>query len=110
MVYAFDFFNTLDTHEWVRALARALYWSGHEVHVVSSISPGLPMDNDAAYRAALWNIKVPFTAIHRVGHDPALKVGVLRKIGADEFWDDVQANVDAASAIGVKAHLVAAMP
>src|SRR5258707_10929981 len=96
-VLAFDFFNTLDAHEDVRQLARTAHARGHEVHVVSAISPGLPFD----YASALAALDVPVTAVHRVDHDPALKVAVLREIRAYAFWDDLAANVDAARRAGI---------
>jgi hypothetical protein len=99
--FAFDFFGTLDTHEDVRRIARWLHGLGHEVHVVSAISPGLPMDNDEAYAEALGALGVPFTKIWRVDHDPALKTAVLRQIAARAFWDDVEDYVTAARAVGI---------
>jgi len=103
-VYAFDFFNTLDgsdpeLHVKVRGLARTLFALRSEVHIVSAISPGLPMD----YEGMLKELYVPFTQIHRVDHDPVLKVEVLRKIKAVGFWDDLLANVEAARAAGISA-------
>lgn len=98
--FAFDFFGTLETHEPVRELARKLYAQGHEIHIVSSISPGLPMDSDDAYASVLEGLRVPFTKIWRVDHNPELKVAVLRQLNANAFWDDVAANVDAARRAG----------
>lgn len=101
-VYAFDFFNTLDQphNEDIRMLARRLFAEGHEVHIVSAISPGLPLDNDEAYAQMLKALDVPFTRIHRVDHNPALKVEVLKKIQAVAFYDDLLENVLAARAAG----------
>lgn len=96
MIFAFDFFNTLDTHEDVRQVARSLFAKGHEVHIVSAISPGLPLDSVAAYSAMLGELKVPFTKVWRVDHVPQLKIDVLTTIRADGFWDDVKENVDLA--------------
>jgi predicted ABC-type sugar transport system permease subunit len=96
MVFAFDFFGTLDTNESVRDLARASFKLGHEVHIVSAISPEIPFD----YFGALIAMGVPYTAVHRVDHVPALKVEVLKRIRADGFWDDVKENVDAARQAG----------
>lgn len=98
LVLAFDFFNTLDTHEDVRVIARELHARGDQIHIVSAISPGLPMDNDDAYAGMLKRLKVPFTAIHRVDHKPELKLEVLKRIGAYGFWDDVKENVELARA------------
>ncbi len=104
--YAFDFFNTLDTYAGVREIARALFSKGQEVHVVSAISPGLPMD----YEGMLKSLDVPFTAIHRVDHDPKLKVEVLLRIEARGFWDDLFANVDAARRAGIPSCQVGVEP
>jgi hypothetical protein len=105
--FAFDFFGTLDTHEDVRDAARMVFRCGHEVHIVSSISPGLPMDNDESYAGMLRRLNVPFTKIWRVDHNPQLKVAALREIGEVEaFWDDVLENVEAARAAGFKAYHV----
>ena len=101
MVFAFDFFGTLTDHENVRQFARDCFARGHEVHIVSSISPGLPLDSDEAYAEMLGDLKVPFTKVHRVDHNPALKLEVLKRIGAIAFWDDVKANVDLARAHGI---------
>jgi hypothetical protein len=100
MRFAFDFFGTLDAHEDVRELARGFFAAGHQVHIVSSISPGLPMDSDEAYALMLKNLSVPFTKIWRVDHNPELKVAVLKEIHATAFWDDVKENVAAARAAG----------
>lgn len=97
-VFAFDFFNTLDAHPKVRAVARFLAAQGHDIHVVSAISPGLPCD----YAGMLKALDVPHMAIHRVDHKPELKVEVLKTIGAQGFWDDVLENVQAARAVGFK--------
>jgi len=102
-VFAFDFWNTVDTPERadVRELIRALFVQGHEIHIVSAISPGLPLDNDESYTKMLNDLAVPFTAIHRVDHSPALKVEVLLRIKADGFWDDLFDNYYAALCAGV---------
>ncbi len=106
MIYAFDFWITLTNSEPTRELARKLYFEGHEVHIVSAISPGLPLDNDEVYSSMLAQLNVPYTAIHRTDHVPEQKVAVLRAINADEFWDDDPQYVDAATAAGFRAHLV----
>lgn len=100
-VFAFDFFNTLDKHEDIRELARKFFREGHEVHIISAVSPGLPIDNDDAYTAMLEMLKVPFTKIHRVDHRPDLKVDVLLTINARAFWDDLSENVEAARESGI---------
>ncbi len=100
MVFAFDFFGTLETHETVRALARGFAHHGHDVHIVTAVSPGLPIDNDEWYAAVLVQLGVPFKKIWRVDHKPELKVAVLERIGAVAFWDDVKENVDAARRAG----------
>jgi len=105
-VYAFDFWNTLTNHGELRDLARQYYKDGHEVHIVSAISPGLPMDSDHYYELMLQAIKVPFTAIHRVDHKAELKIEVLHSIQADEFWDDTEEYVQAARNAGFLSHLV----
>jgi len=109
-VYAFDFFNCLETCAWIRREARAYYNEGHEVHIVSAISPGLPLDSDEAYANMLENINVPYTKIWRVDHDPNLKVEVLRRIKADMFFDDDIENVLAAQAAGFSVVLTVPHP
>jgi hypothetical protein len=106
MIYAFDFWVTLTHSAPTRELARRLYVEGNEIHIVSAISPGLPLDNDAAYATMLEQLQVPFTAIHRVDHVAEQKVEVLKKIHAVEFWDDMPNYVEAATAAGVKSNLV----
>ena len=105
-VYAFDFWVTLTEHAELRALVRKLYRRGHKIHIVSAISPGLPLDSDDAYAGMLLNMGVPYHVIHRVDHVPEQKVKVLDRIQADEFWDDDPQYVDAARQAGFKAHLV----
>lgn len=105
-VYAFDFWGTLTDHPEIRQIARDYYSRGHEVHIVSAISPGLDMDSDHAYTQILDQIGVPFTAIHRTDHVPAQKVAVLKKIKADCFWDDTPAYVKAAAEAGFTCILV----
>lgn len=109
-VYAFDFWGTLqgdkEVNETVRELARQLHNLGQEVHIVSAISPGLPLDSDEAYAKMLGELRVHFTKVHRVDHVPALKVEVLKRIGAARFWDDVPDYVNAARAAGIDAVLV----
>jgi hypothetical protein len=105
-VYAFDFWVTLTERVAIRELARKAFRSGHEVHIVSAISPGLPLDNDQAYAKMLDDMGVRFTAIHRVDHVAEQKVAVLREIKADCFWDDTPAYIDAAREAGFKAILV----
>lgn len=102
-VFAFDFFNTLDTpaREDVRGLVRKLHALGHEIHIVSAISPGLPMDNDEAYAKVLGELNVPFTKVWRVDHKPELKVAVLLNIRATAYWDDVLDYVNAARVAGI---------
>jgi hypothetical protein len=100
-VYAFDFWVTLTDHAEVRELSRRLYAAGHLIHVVSAISPGLPLDSDFAYRAMLEKLDVPCSAIHRVDHVAAQKVRVLRAIKADGFWDDSPEYVLAARQAGI---------
>jgi hypothetical protein len=104
-VYAFDFWVTLTDRPKIRALARKYFKRGHEVHIVSAISPGLPLDNDESYAQMMHVMKVPYTEIHRTDHVAAQKVEVLLKIKADCFWDDTPAYVEAARAAGIKAIL-----
>lgn len=102
--FAFDMFGTLTDHEAVRAIAREVHAKGHEVHIVSAISPGVPWDNDEWYTSALAGLRVPFTKIHRCDHDDNghLKVEILRAIGnVAGFWDDLQSNVLAARVAGI---------
>jgi hypothetical protein len=114
MVYAFDFWNTLYPMNdaarrqcaMMQGLVSALHDSGNEIHIVSAISPGLPLDNDEAYARMLGEINVPFTKIHRVDHVPALKVEVLKRIGAGGFWDDSEVNVIAAREAGIPSNHV----
>ena len=106
MVYAFDFWNTLTSHGELRDLARQFYKNGHEVHIVSAISPGLTLDNDSSYEMMLNALDVPFTEIHRVDHKAELKVEVLQRIKADEFWDDTEEYVQAARKAGFISHKV----
>lgn len=105
-VYAFDFWGTLTDHPKIRDLARDYYSRGHEVHIVSAISPGLDLDSDSAYAQLLDEIGVPFTAIHRTDHIPSQKVAVLQKIKADCFWDDTLMYVKAAAEAGFTSILV----
>jgi len=104
--FAFDFFNTLDTHEEVRAVARQLHAWGHEIHIVSAISPGLPYN----YDLALDSLSIPFTQVHRVDHSPALKVAVLKELQVRGFWDDLPENVNAAREAGFACCLVGVEP
>lgn len=104
--YAFDFFDTLTHHEPIRELARRLFAEGHDIHIVSSVSPGLPIDNDGWYAAALDQLQVPFTKVHRVDHGPELKVKTLRLIKADGFWDNDARNIAAALEAGFPSCLV----
>lgn len=114
MKFAFDFFGTLfpsREQEWDRCeqlckLTRVLARVG-EIHIVSAVSPGLPMDRDEAYAELLQKLDVPFTKIWRVDHKPELKVAALKQLrvgemlpGIPAFWDDVEANVAAARAEG----------
>lgn len=105
-VLAFDFWVTLTERPKIRAIARRAFRAGHEVHIVSAISPGLPLDNDAAYAMMLANLGVPFTAIHRTDHVAAEKVRVLRNIRCDEFWDDDTKYLEAARDAGFVVHKV----
>ncbi len=93
---------TLTEHPEVCELAARLYREGNEIHIVSAISPGLPLDNDEAYGSMLQQLLVPFTKIHRVDHVPAQKVEVLKRIKADGFWDDTESYVMAARDAGIK--------
>jgi FMN phosphatase YigB (HAD superfamily) len=104
VIYAFDFFGTLDTSEAVRELARQLYRDGNEIHVISALAPVLRFD----YREALRLLKVPVHKIHRVGvlNTPAQKVKVLKQIEAAGFWDNSPENVEAARRAGIWAVLV----
>ena len=104
--YAFDFWVTLTDHSEIRDLARKLYRRGHEIHIVSAISPGLPLDSDAAYEMMLDQLGVPFTKIWRTDHIPEQKVAVLRQVQPANFWDDDPKYVQAARDAGFKATLV----
>jgi len=104
--YAFDFWVTLTDHPEIRSLVRKLYSQGHEIHIVSAISPGLPLDNDEAYARLLQRLNVPFTKIWRTDHVPEQKVEVLCSIKADGFWDDDPAYISAARRAGFKTTLV----
>ncbi len=101
--WGFDFFGTL-THpnaEPIRALARELFAQGDEIHIVSAISPGLPMD----YAGMLKELNVPFTAVHRCDHVPAEKVAILKALKCAGFWDDTKENVNAARMAGIPSNL-----
>jgi FMN phosphatase YigB (HAD superfamily) len=106
-VYAFDYWGTITDHEDIRVLICELYSRGHQIHIVSAISPGLPTANWEAYERMLTHSQhVPFTAIHLVDHNPEQKVQVLQNIQANCFWDDTPANVAAARRAGFEAILV----
>ena len=108
--FAFDFFNTLYGKqpyiEEVRQLARDIHAKGHEIHIVSAISPGLP----CPYEALLAEMNVPWTKIHRVDHLAELKVAVLIEIQAAGFWDDLDENVEAAILAGIPSCQVGVHP
>lgn len=103
MVLAFDFFVTLTDHPEIRSLALSRGLAGDSIHIVSAISPGLPLDNDKFYLGKLkeWGFLGIDVVVHRVDHVAAEKVRVLREIGANAFWDDTLEYVTAARDVGI---------
>lgn len=107
MIYAFDFGNVLSNRPRLCVFANALMDAGHEVHVVTA-NPDLSVDMPACLRA----VGVRYTSVRLCldDFDPSAvarrKQEILRELHADVFFDDVEQNVDAAKAIGVRAILV----
>lgn len=107
-VFAFDWGGTLEINPSVRSIAQAALAAGHDVHLVpalGTVSGLTDADIHALYEKNVAAAGVPGIPIHRVGDGRVAldKQDVLKAIKADYFWDDLESNVEAARAIGVKA-------
>lgn len=104
MKYAIDYGGVLQTHEWVREMAKALLAAGHEVYCITAVPNHWKGTGRREKEVA--DLGIPFTGVHLTYHDTVdgsdhvvtqeqayqagkEKAKVMKQLGVEVLFDDV---------------------
>lgn len=101
MKIAFDYGGVLQTHDWLREMAKALLKAGHEVYCITAIPHekyGIET-HDQRYKA-VTDLDIPFTSIVITYHDMVKAENGVVTVTDEQAWEAGREKVKAMKQLG----------